>query len=227
MQHILLLHGALGAAEQFMPLASSLSKNYIVHTLNFSGHGGETDITSFTIASFADQVHAYINSGSIDKISIFGYSMGGYVALYYAKQYPQHVNKIFTLATKFLWTPEIAQQEIKMLNAAKIAEKIPAFAQALEKRHQPNDWKQLLLKTAELMTDLGNHSPLKDEDLERLEVPVLIGIGDKDTMVTLEETIHAYRKIKNANLVVFPKMQHPIEKVDVKRLADEINSFIQ
>ena len=45
------------------------------------------------------------------------------------------IQKVFTLATKFEWTPDIAQKEIKMLDAAKIAEKIPAFAQLLEKRH--------------------------------------------------------------------------------------------
>lgn len=227
MHHLLLLHGALGAADQLQPLAASLSGNYHVHTLNFSGHGGETDIEKFTIEAFADQVLAYLDKQSIDKINIVGYSMGGYVALYFAKQHPERIHKIFTLATKFLWTPAIAEQETKMLNADKIAEKIPAFAQALEKRHQPNDWKKLLTKTAQLMTGLGNHTPLKDEDFEKMDVPVLISIGDKDNMVTLEETIHAYRKIKNSNFTVFPKTQHPIEKVNTEKLAREIEAFMQ
>ena len=225
MQHLLLLHGALGAAEQLQSLALSLSGKYTVHTLNFKGHGGETDIDTFTVQAFADQVLHYLNEKSIEKVSIFGYSMGGYVALLLASHHPTRVNKIFTLATKFLWTPAIVSQEIKMLNADNILEKIPAFAQTLEKRHQPNDWKKLLQKTAAMMTQLGNEAPLKDVDLAHLELPVLIGIGDKDAMVTLEETIHAYRQLKNGNLLVLPKTQHPIEKADKERLANEINSF--
>ena len=225
MQHILLLHGALGAADQLQPLKAALTDKYHVHTLNFKGHGGEQDAEKFTIELFAAQVLHYLDQHGIEKANLFGYSMGGYAALYLAKHHPQRIHKIFTLATKFLWTPAIAQQEIKMLNAEKIAEKLPAFAQALENRHAPNDWKKLLQKTAELMVSLGDHSPLTDLDFEQLELPVLIGIGDKDTMVTLEETIQVYRKLKNANLIVLPKTQHPIEKVNLEKLADAIASY--
>lgn len=225
MQHLLLLHGALGAADQLQTLKAALSDKYHVHTLNFKGHGGEPAIERFTIPAFAEQIYDYIRQQQLNKINIFGYSMGGYAALYFAKQHPEHIDKLFTLATKFLWTPAIAQQEIKMLDAAKIAEKLPAFAQTLEKRHAPHDWKVVLKKTAELMTDLGNHAPLNDADLENLEIPVLIGIGDTDNMVTLEETIHVFRKLKNANLIVLPKTQHPIEKVNIEKLADAIAAY--
>lgn len=225
MQHLLLLHGALGAADQLQALKAALSDKYHVHVLNFKGHGREQDTERFSIEVFADQVLHYLEQHRIEKANLFGYSMGGYVALYLAKLHPDRVHKIFTLATKFLWTPAIAQQEIKMLNAEKIAEKLPAFAQALEKRHAPNDWKKLLQKTAEMMIALGDHAPLNNSDFEQLELPVLIGIGDKDTMVTLEETIHVYRKLKNANLFVLPKTPHPIEKVNLEKLADAIASY--
>jgi|SRR6185295_7177985 len=227
MQHLLLLHGALGDAGQLQPLAAALSHQYIIHTLNFNGHGGEQKVDQFSIPLFAEQVQEYLKKNNIDKINIFGYSMGGYVALYVARQYPERIQKIFTLATKFMWTPAIAQQEIKMLDAGKIIEKLPAFAQALEKRHAPNDWKKLLQKTAELMINLGNDPPLNDTDFEKMELPVLVGIGDKDAMVTLEETIQVYRKLKNANLIVLPKTPHPIEKVNVERLAKEIELFFK
>lgn len=225
MQHLLLLHGALGAADQLQPLKAALSDQYHVHTLNFKGHGDAQDTEKFSIEIFAEQVLHYLEQHHIEKANIFGYSMGGYVALYLAKQHAQRIHKIFTLATKFLWTPVVAQQEIKMLNAEKIAEKLPAFAQTLEKRHAPHDWKKLMQKTADLMISLGDHVPLTDADFEQFELPVLVGIGDKDTMVTLEETIHVYRKLKNGSLLVLPKTQHPIEKVNLEKLADAIKSY--
>ncbi len=225
MQHLLLLHGAIGAADQFQPFATALKHNYTVHTLNFSGHGGTAAIPVFSIESFANDVLNYLQKNNIEKINIFGYSMGGYVALYLAKHHPEKINKIFTLATKFLWNPAIAQQETKMLNAEKIAEKLPAFAQALEKRHHPNDWKQVLQKTAAMMIKLGNDNPLKKEDYKGIQQAVLIGIGDKDTMVTLEETIDVYRELPKANLIVLPQTQHPIEKVSIGRIVKEIELF--
>jgi esterase/lipase len=227
MQHLLLLHGAIGSADQLKPLATALENKYIVHTLNFSGHGGEQDISNFLIESFAEDILNYLRKQQIEKINIFGYSMGGYVALYLARHHPEKVNKVFTLATKFLWNPAIAQQEIKMLDANKIAEKIPAFAQTLEERHSPNDWKTVLHKTADLMIALGNDNPLKKEDYEHIQQPVLIGIGDKDTMVTLEETIDVYRTLKQANLIVLPQTPHPIEKVALGRIVKEIELFFQ
>jgi esterase/lipase len=39
MQHLLLLHGAIGAKDQLQPLADELKDNYFIHTLNFSGYG--------------------------------------------------------------------------------------------------------------------------------------------------------------------------------------------
>lgn len=228
MQHLLLLHGALGSTEQLMPLSAFLSEQFKIHTLDFTGHGhSEEESDSFSIELFSKQVLTYLDENAIDKINLFGYSMGGYVSLYFANHHPERVNKVVTLATKFLWTPAIAQQETKMLNPEKIIEKIPAFAYALEKRHFPHDWKRLLQKTAGMMKELGDHPPLNDPDFEQVPHPVLLSIGDKDSMVTLEETIHIFRKLKNANLLVLPNTTHPIEKTNIKKLASEIAIFLE
>ena len=227
MEHILLLHGAIGAKDQLQPLAEKLKNNFIVHTLSFSGHGGEPMADEFSITLFANNVLDYIIKQNISRINIFGYSMGGYVALYLAKHHPEKIIKVFSFAAKFQWTPEIAQQEIKMLNATKIEEKIPAFAKTLEQRHSPNDWKMVLNKISEMLIRVGNESPLKSTDFETIETPVLIGLGDKDATVTLEETIAVYRKLKNANFIVFPDTPHPIEKISAERLSEEIIDFFK
>jgi esterase/lipase len=225
MQHLLLLHGAIGSKEQLQPLAELLKNDFTIHALNFSGHGGEQMPEKFSMDVFKDDIVRYIEKQNIERINIFGYSMGGYVALYLAKHHPEKVNKIFTLATKFLWTSEIAQREIKMLDAIKIAEKIPAFGETLEKRHYPNDWKIVLQKTVDMMNTLGNNNPLTQNDFETIENAVLMGIGDRDNMITLEETIAVYRKLKNTSLIVLPNTSHPIEKMDIERLSREIKIF--
>ncbi len=225
MQHLLFLHGAIGAADQLQPIADQLKIKFHTHLFNFSGHGGKPQTEPFSIPTFAAEVLNYLEEHKITKINIFGYSMGGYVALYLAKHHPEKINTIFTLATKFLWTPAIAQQEIKMLNAEKIQEKIPAFAAALQQRHATNDWKIVLQQTADLMIQLGNQPLLTNSDYEQLTQRILIGIGDKDTMVTLEETIAVFRKLKQANFIVLPNTLHPIEKVSVERVVREIEEF--
>jgi pimeloyl-ACP methyl ester carboxylesterase len=225
MNSLLLLHGAIGAKDQLLPLAEILKNNFDVHTISFSGHGGEPLPTSFNIEKFADDVLTYLKQKNISKTTIFGYSMGGYVALYLAKHHPDKIEKVITLATKFDWTPEIAAKEIKMLNPEKIAEKIPAFAASLEKRHQPNDWKMVLQKTADMMVTLGDNNTLKLPDYNTISIPVLLMIGDEDNMVTLTETQAVCNNIPNGKLIVLKNTQHPIEKVDVAKLGEELNAF--
>jgi len=222
---LILLHGAICSANCFKDLTEKLQQKYIVHTPNFSGHGGAPMAEFFSIEQFASEVLNYLSEKNIDQIDIFGYSMGGYVALYLAKMHPERVRRIFTLGTKFEWTPAIAEREVKMLNADEIAEKIPTFAQQLEKRHAPNDWKVLLGKTAEMMMALGHKNPLLLEDYRYILNSVRIAIGDKDQVVTLEETIAVYRNLPNATFMVLPNTPHPIAKTDMEKLSREIKDF--
>jgi esterase/lipase len=226
MKKLLLLHGAIGAKGQLQPLSDALKKDYEVHSINFSGHGGEAFSSSpFGIKTFAEDVLRWMDNEKIGVIDIFGYSMGGYVALYLAKHHPGRIGKIFTLATKFHWDEPTSQKEVRMLDADKIEEKVPDFAKALQKRHHPQDWKTVLSKTVEMMLGLGRKNELDLTDYESIEHSVLIGIGDKDKMVSLEETIAVYRMLKNGRLLVIPGTPHPIEKVSVERLATEAREF--
>lgn len=226
MKKLLLLHGAIGAASQFDKLKDELKDEYEIYTMNFSGHGGEKiPDEKFSIKLFADDVINFLEKNNLENIDVFGYSMGGYVALYIASLHKNRINRIFTTATKFDWNEESSVKESKMLNPAKIEEKIPAFAKSLEKRHSPADWKTNLNKTAEMMIDLGKKPLLTDEVFEKIENEVLISVGDKDTMVSLEETANAAGKLRNGKLYIFSDTEHPIEKMETKKLSEEIIKF--
>lgn len=129
MKNLLILHGAIGSKSQFDSIASLLDNQFNIHLLNFSGHGGEAFKENFNIAQFAEDALAYLKLNKIESIDVFGYSMGGYVALYLAKNHPEKVNKIITLGTKLSWTPDIAAKETKILVADKIEEKFPLLQQ--------------------------------------------------------------------------------------------------
>lgn len=227
MKTIILLHGAIGATDQLSTIAEELGKSYTVHTLNFSGHGGAPFSDNvFSIQLFANEVLEFMDKKSLTKASIFGYSMGGYVAMYLARYYPEKIEQIITLATKFHWDEETAMKEIKMLNADKIQEKLPAFAATLAKRHSPNDWKVLLNKTSAMLNNMGNDNPLKVEDYTNIAHPFLILLGDRDKMITLDETINVYKTLPNAQMGMLPDTQHPIEQVNMPYLLYYIRQFI-
>ena len=226
MQKLLLLHGALGSAQSLHALAFSLQNDFEIHSLTFEGHGGkEIPSSDFTMSHFADEVLTYLNQNHIPEISIFGYSMGGYVGLYLAKYFPEKVTKLYTLATKLHWTMEGAAKETAMLNPTLIKEKIPKYALALEQLHGDN-WEMLMQKTAQMMLHLGEKPTLTASDFEQITTPVLLSVGDKDVMVTIEETSNAYRKLPNSQLYIMPNTIHPIEKVNIEEAAHQIKRFM-
>lgn len=226
MQPLILLHGAIGAQDQLKPLADKLSDSYDVHMLSFSGHGGVAYGADFSIVSFAAEVLAYMDEKGLQQASIFGYSMGGYVGMYLCKHYPERVGKIITLATKYHWDEPTAAKETKMLDAAKIEEKIPAFAKALQQRHAPNDWKDVLVRTQQMLLTMGQSNPLQPEDYKSIQTPALILLGDKDKMVGLEETVAVYNALPNAQMGMLPATQHPIEQANIDALAWFIRYFV-
>lgn len=134
------------------------------------------------------------------------------------------MESIITLGTKFEWSPEISQKEIKMLDSKTILEKEPNFAEALKARHG-NDWELLLQKTSEMMLSLGNENTLSLEDFTPIENEVLIGLADKDNMVTLQETTSVYKQLPNGAMYMLSNTKHPIETVNVSLLAKIISEF--
>lgn len=227
MQHLLLLHGAIGASDQLAGLKSILEAKYLVHTPDFRGHGSKNpNNDTFSIPLFAEDVLQYLKENNIRQSAIFGYSMGGYVAMYLAKYHPKTVTKLVTLATKFYWDETVAAKEVKMLDADTIIAKVPVFAAQLAQRHGEEHWKRLLGQTKELLSQLGRNNTLQLSDYASIHTPCLLLLGDKDKMITREETEAVCRQLTDAKMEILPDTAHPIEQVDTVMLANRITSFL-
>lgn len=227
MKDIVLLHGALGASDQLLPLAEQLKTlSFTPHLFNFSGHGN-TPLNSndFSIEAFSEELIDFIERQKLIQPHIFGYSMGGYIALYTAHKHPTLLNTITTLGTKFKWNSNIAEKETAMLNPNTIQSKVPQYAQALKNRHGENKWTLLLERTANLMGSLGSDNVLTESILQAIKQKALIGIGDKDSMVSLEETVETYKLLQNSSMYMLPNTKHPIESVNTINLASLLNQF--
>lgn len=222
---LLLLHGALGSAAHFEPLMPLLPADWPVHAFSFSGHGGRPFGPAFSNDAFVEEAIAEMDRLGWDQCDIFGYSMGGYVALSLALKYPDRVGRIMTLGTKLHWNREIAEKEAGMLVPEKIEAKVPAFAQVLAARHAPTDWKELCRRTADMMHDLGGTNPLAPANLLSLPHPVRICLGDADNMVSREESQAVADALANGEFLEMGNTPHPLEKVDVKVLAGVLADF--
>jgi pimeloyl-ACP methyl ester carboxylesterase len=226
MKKIILLHGALGAKTELLPLMDLLSQQFQVYCVEFQGHGQTPIQTGFSIPDFAVQLKKFVEHNACQGAAVFGYSMGGYVALYLASQYPNLLGEIITLGTKFNWTPDAADKEVKMLNPEKIEEKVPKFAAYLASLHGADNWKTQMQNTAQLMLDLCANDDLAPF-FSIITNRCFIGLGELDEMVTLEETRHAINQIPNAQFFSMEKTMHPIVKVDLKLLSEKLSEILE
>jgi pimeloyl-ACP methyl ester carboxylesterase len=224
MNPIILLHGALGSSSQLQSLAKLLEdKGKKVFLLNFSGHSGRAfSSDGFGIETFAKDLLELLNENKIEQADVFGYSMGGYVALWLAHLHPHRFGKIVTLGTKFDWSPESAEKEIRKMNAEKIEEKIPAFARLLQTRHSPNDWKEVLSKTATMMRLLGENPLLTERVLSKIKSPVQILLGDQDDMADLNFSKQVSSWLPYGSFGLLQNTPHPIEKVNLNEIVRKL-----
>ncbi|HET8837853.1 MAG TPA: alpha/beta hydrolase [Flavobacteriaceae bacterium] len=225
-KNLILLHGALGNKAHLQNLCDVLSPHYKVYTLDFPGHGAHFSSKDFSMEFFAEEVIAFMNRNSLESASIFGYSMGGYVGLKLAMQFPERVEKLITLGTKLKWNKEIAAKELQMLNTEKMERKIPQFVEKLKNENPASEWKELVNKTAKMLHGLGNGKALSEMEFKNIEIPVLVLRGSEDSMVTKEECENLVRILPDGTYFEIPGAMHQFEKVDDLKLKDIIIKFV-
>lgn len=208
----LLLHGALGAATQFDGLIRFFSSEEPVFALDFPGHGAQTTDGAFSLSLFSGSVLKFMDDHNIARANLFGYSMGGYVALHLASTHPERIRHVATYGTKMSWSPETAEQMNKMFDPEKIEAKVPQFARALESTHA--DWKSTCYKTAAFLQDLGNGKGIDWPAFSFIACPVSVGWGSEDNVVTEAESRHAAGLIPHGTFVELNGAKHQIELVD-------------
>jgi pimeloyl-ACP methyl ester carboxylesterase len=215
---LLLLHGALGSAAQFEALRAQLPDNQPVFALNFPGHGGTSATQPFSARLFADAILDFLNEKNCAQADIFGYSMGGYVALWLAWQRPERVSQVRTLGTKLDWSPEVAAGMSRMFDPEKIEAKAPALAQSLATQH--GDWKLLCQRTAVFLRDLGEGKGIPATAFGEIRCPVRIGWGALDNVVSEAECLRAAAAIPRGAVETLPDVPHLLEQADVGQVAD-------
>jgi pimeloyl-ACP methyl ester carboxylesterase len=223
---LVLLHGALGAQEQFAPLLPLLEPHFRLHTLDFEGHGhAPMSGEPFALDRFVQSVCELLDAEGISDANLFGYSKGGYVGCALALAHPDRVRRLATLGTKYGWTQEDAQRETGFLVPSKMAEKIPQFVELLRERHVASGWEAVVERSAEFMWALADSGGITAERVSGLEMPVRVMVGDRDRTASVPESMELARALPKGELEVLPATPHPFERVPLQRLATSLHEF--
>lgn len=224
MKKLILLHGALGAASQFDSLVSELEKDFTLWIPDLPMHGENGLKFDLSMSALADYILQQLDEKQWNEVSIFGYSMGGYLALMMATIRPGLFEKIVTLGTKFEWTEDIGRKQSAMLNPDSMQAKVPMYASYLDSLHKAFSWRYVVESTANMLLQLGENPPLTASTLPQINTPCIVCIGDGDQMVSKEEADWACTHLPNAQMKILTNTPHPLEKVNAQVLLEVIRS---
>jgi len=222
---ILFLHGALGSAVHLEDLANLLRENNDVHLLDFLGHGMQNLLSGkLSVELLSTQLEEYIYNQQLISPLIFGYSLGGYVALYTSYRLPDSIGKIICLGTKFAWSPQVVNDQFSFLDPEKIKSEMPGFAAGLNELHGEK-WEHLTQQTFDLVQSLGEYPLLNASNLSKIQIPVCIMRGEKDKMVSEEESVQTAAHIPHGKYLGLADTPHHLEKVDMMMLKEKIQKL--
>ena len=212
------LHGALGTAAEMLPLCSLLT-GLDPQAINLPGHGTSTDGRPFITEMLAAELIDILQQENENEFNLIGYSLGGYIALWLAAQFPEKIARVVTINTKLDWTPEVAAGMARMFDVAKIKAKAPALAAALSDAHTGCHWESVAERTATYLHLLGESPSLSKEQFSALQCPVLLLRGQEDPIVTAIETAQVASWIPEAEYKEIPEGKHQMSQLNQETVA--------
>lgn len=217
MEKLVLIHGALGDYSEFDKIIPLLEKEYEIEAFEIPHHGNYPNSkVEFEINALVDDFLKFLNK--IGPAYIYGFSLGGYLAIAAAQKDETNIKGIVTQGTKFDWTVENAAKETATLKVEFLSTKAEGFYKYLDKLHG-NYLPELLSKTAKFMTLLGESPVISQRSVEKLTIPIRLTRGGKDRMVTKEETLNINKGLQFGHYFEIPSMIHPIGFINPKHIA--------
>jgi pimeloyl-ACP methyl ester carboxylesterase len=180
---LLLLHGGLFNIDlQFGPLLPGLSATRQVIGTDFQAHGRTNDIDDrpLTSANLTSDVVGLLQHLGVEQVDVFGYSVGGAVALELAIKHPELIRKAVISSVAF--NPDGNRPE----NSGAVGEitvdmiaGTPMEQDYLAKSPHPEKLQQLLDKLGQ---SYDGFPAWPDADVEGYPAPTLITVGDCDAV---------------------------------------------
>lgn len=185
---LILLHGNGEDHTYFAPLMDGFSQSYRVLALDTRGHGASPrGQAPFSIRQFADDLWAFMEEMGIEKAHILGFSDGGNIAMQFALDHPERVEKLILNGANLDPRGVKALVQIPIILGYKLAS---FFAR----------WQPGARKNAEMLGLMVNEPHVAPEELQRLTMPVLVIAGTRD-MIREKHSRLIHQSLPRAELV--------------------------
>jgi pimeloyl-ACP methyl ester carboxylesterase len=214
--------------------------------LDNRGIGSSTDNgRPFDIAQLADDAAQVIEILDVERPSVLGWSMGGFIAQRLALQPPGRINKLILLSTDpgganadlasaDVWSKLIDMSGTPHEQARRLLSLV--FPGAIAESIYREFGDIVAAARAQLSTDLVNrqvaamdawHSTVVGNRLREMNLPVLIATGTDDIVIPPSNALKLVNAIPGAWLAQFNGGGHAFMYQYPRPLADLVNNFLE
>jgi esterase len=96
-QPLILIHGLFGSANNWSTIAKHFAQTHQVISVDLRNHGRSPHHESQTYIDMADDLIELCNTLNLDSLDLLGHSLGGKVAMQFATQYPERMDKLIVV----------------------------------------------------------------------------------------------------------------------------------
>ncbi len=226
---LVLLHGLGGQAENWSFVIPALSAKYHVIALDQVGFGkSEKPFIKYRIGTYVDFIDKFLTELKIEKTTLIGNSLGGWIGGLYSIKYPNKVEKLILVNAAGL-TPKVidynkvyqlqsstrdeVKANLKLIFANQAYAESPAtIDNFLTQRVLANDG-----YTIDSITEsIKRNEDFLDNRLGEIKAKTLIIWGKQDGLIPVEDGERFKKGIANADLLVINNCGHVpmVEKFD-------------
>lgn len=227
---LVLVHGFPLDHTSWNEVAPLLENKFDLIIPDMRGFGQSTPTESpYTISDLADDIAGLLDALKIEKTALAGHSMGGYVALAFAKKYPARVTGLGLVSSQAAAdTPE--RKEGRYKTAAEVAKKgvsvvadamtiklsIDVRVQAFVRNVMKRQSKSAVIGALKAMAEREDMSSF----LSLFAPPLVLIHGDADQLIPIEHAKEIKFIVPSAGFLEMkgaghmPMMELPVETAD-------------
>lgn len=218
---VILVHGLGGNIQNWAFTIPALSQSYHVFALDQVGFGkSDRPMLKYRVGTYVDFLDKFMSELKIDKATLVGNSMGGWVSAWMAIKYPNRVEKLVLADAAGLKPSAIDLAQVYSLNYStrdevRALQKLVFYNSALFASDAAVDQSMAIRVAANDGYTIGSliESIRRDEDflngrLGEIKKPTLIIWGKQDGLIKLADGEQFKREIAGAELVVFDQCGH-------------------
>ncbi|RKY01038.1 alpha/beta hydrolase [Candidatus Poribacteria bacterium] len=230
---VVLLHGLGVFAESWLYNIPHLSKSFSVYAPDIIGFGrSDKPRLKYDLNLFERFLEGFMDGLGLQKATLVGNSLGGGIALAFALEHPERVDKLVLVSSamigrKVSWGLRLLSLPLigRLLVGKGSKEELKrALAGSFyDPKFLTDDWVEEAYRISKLP---GSEYPFLSvirngvglggikreyvllDRLHELRMPVLIVWGENDRVIPVRYAYAAYYRIRDAELVVFPKCGH-------------------